>query len=310
MPMRVFLAALGLLVGTLHAKSTPSATAAEFYYRQHDFRQALALWQDVLLRDPDNYNARVRVAELSLWTEGHGTLAERMRPALDAKSKLSPDARALLKRKFWELQTVFLTDQAQNLYYQGKHRAERGDARGAWDFLNQAAVLDRGQFLILRERARMEKALGEFDQFYETLRQAAKSYPYDSSNTTDLAEAHLRAKSPTAALETLRGLETPLNASQTILYAVALADSGAGASVLPTLRSLAVSRAGKPSPQPVVYYALAQVLALTPGNEVESKKWLERFIQALPTDTPPAAAWDPFHLPERLADARRSLGRG
>jgi tetratricopeptide (TPR) repeat protein len=303
------LAAVGLLGGALYAKTNPSATAAEFYYRQYDFRQALPLWQDVLLRDPENTQARMRVAEMSLWTEGRGTLAERMRPALDAKSKISPENKALLKRKFWELQTVFLTDQAQNLFYQGKHRAERGDTRGAWDVLNQAAALDRGQFLILRERARLEKSLGEYAPYYETLRQAAKSYPYDSSTVTDLAEAHLHAKNPGAALEALQALENSLDFTQTVLYAVALADSGAGASVLSTLRTLANGRASKSSLPPIVYYSLAHVLASMPGSEAESKKWLEQFLQAVPAASVTATTWDPFHLQERIADARRSLAR-
>jgi hypothetical protein len=299
--------ALGVACGALFAKPSPSATAAEFYYRQHAFALSLPLWQEVLAREPENAQAVVRVAEMSLWTEGRAGIADRFRPALDSKSKLSAEARTQLKRKLRELQSVFLTDQAQNLYYQGRHRAERGDTRGAWESISQAAVLDRGQFLILRERARLEKSLGEYDPYYETLRLAAKSYPYDPELTTQLAEAHLRAKSPTAALEVLRGQDAELDAPQTVLYAIALADSGAGSSLLPTLRTLA-NRQGKAAPNPVVYYSLAQVLSMTPGNEAEAKKWFERFIESVPASTTPTG-WDPFHVPERLADARRSLRR-
>lgn len=296
-----------LCSAAVFGKASPAvSSAAEYYYRLHDFQQALPLWEAALARDPDNAVALMRVGEMLLWTEGRAALADRFRPAIEKRDQV-PATRIALKDKLRELQTTFLTDRAQILFLQGRHRASRGDLKGAWDCLSQASDLDRGQFSILSDRARLEKGLGLFDQYYQSLRLAVKSYPYDDATLTALAEAHLAFQNPKGTLETLQAVDAAPDPSRKTLLAVAMADAGDGVQALPLLRSLAGFKAGRCA-VPVACHALARVLSNTPGSEAESRRWFERFVASVPGETA-STAWDPYRLPERLADARKQLAR-
>ncbi len=293
---------VGLLLGpTLFAKENPSTVStAEYYYRQGDYRQAYPLWVNVLERSPENLNAFIRVAELMLWQEGRAKIPDRFRLRLESPG-LNREERQLLKAKFWQIQIAFLTDAAQNLYFQGKHRLERGDFAGALENLQRASEADKGQFLILRDRAHVEFQLGQWGPYYETLKLAQRSYPYDPQVRYLLAEAHLLNRDTTSTLELLKSSDPVIDPKEKTLLAVALSDSGARTQALPVLRGLATSLREKVSP--VIFYLLGDVLFANTATRSEGRRYLEKFVAAQSIPAP----WDPFHLSERLSEAKRLL---
>lgn len=210
--MRMIFSILFLSAAGLAKPGNPLVSAAEFYYQQNDYPRALAHWEKVLEAEPYNVNAICRVAELGLWIEGRGQVADRFLTVLEKTPlRLPRESRTFLKNKFLELQTRFRSDQAQNLYLQAKHRRQRGDLRGALDLLERASQQDRGQFEVLRERARVERQMGSTDQAHETLRLAMRSYPYDPATVTMLADTLLQQKDYKGAVELFDTTEVALS---------------------------------------------------------------------------------------------------
>lgn len=293
-----------LIAGSVFAKSVPPIAAAEYYYRQDDYSQSLKLWRQVIDVEPDNLLAIVRVAELSLWTEGRSALPEQFGPLLgDPARRFSRETRTLLKRRYWELQNSFLTDQAQNFYLQGKHRLDRGDGAGALGLLNQAANADRGQFAILRLKADTEKSLGYWNLYYQSLRAAVRSYPYDGKTLADFAEAHFYFKNYNETIEILKSWDGPMESDLKALYGMALNEVGNYAAAAGLLKGLVAK--GKTDPPPVVYFALGMSLVGTPGSEAEGRRWLLRFVETAAEPT----GWDPYRITERLVEVRRLLAQ-
>ncbi len=296
--------ALSLIMGAALAKPAPPVAAAEYYYRLDDYPQSLKLWRQVISVEPENVLAIIRVAELSLWTEGRSGIAEQFGAYLeDPARRFSRENRSLLKRRYWDLQNRFLTDQAQNLFLQGKHHFDRGDAVGALGLLNQAASIERGQFAILRLKADTEKLLGYWNLYYQSLRAAVRSFPYDARTLADFAEAHFYFKNTSEAIEILKRWDGPMESDQKALFGMALNESGEHAAAAILLKGL-VGKGKQPSP--VVYFALGIALFETKGSEVEGRRWLTRFIE---TAAEPVG-WDPYRITERLVEVRRLLSRG
>lgn len=291
------------LLTSLHAANAPVPTsAAEYYYRHHEYAEALPLWKEVAAREPANLTALLRVAEMTLWLEGRDALVQPFQRFLSQKG-LSPQTRRLARTRLLELQSTFLTDKAQGLFFQAKHRAERGDRAGAKECLNQASELDPGQFPILSLRAELEKEAGEFENYYQSLQAAVKSVPYDSAAVWGLALAHLAFKEPIAAVRALREVEAPNTLARKTVWAVALADAGQNSQALAVLKPLLV-----PLPQkgisPVAFFAMAQALE-TAGSKDEAALWYRRFLAA--PDILKSLDWDPFRLQDRAAEARKKL---
>lgn len=281
-----------------------SSLAAEYYYQLQDYTQALPLWNQVLEKDPDNTAAISRVAELTLWAQGRAGLPDFFQSVL-SKSKLSKESRALLKAKYFDLQSLFLNEAAQNFFLQAKHRLDRGDLSGALESLSRAASGDKGQFLILRQKALVEKRLGNWDAFAQTLRLAHRSYPYDPATVLDLAESQLYSKQYDALLEMLTQAEGLPGVTLSTLQLVALVDSGESTSALPLLRGFVAQRALSAVP-PVVFFVLAEACRLNGAPLTESRRWYRRFQESVPPSET-LAAWDPYRLQERLEEARKYL---
>jgi tetratricopeptide (TPR) repeat protein len=274
--------------------------AADHYFKQQDYRQAFPLWQRVLKEDPENPIAVAHVAELTLWFQGRSGVPDLFLGVLE-KSKLSRPQQNQLKQKYWDLQTGFLSDAAQNLYWQAKHRIARGDLPGALRALEGASDKEPGQFLILRQKAGVERRLGAVDAYFQTLRQVFRSYPYDPATRLDWVEALLYQKQYAALLQALER-EGPLTPSYEALRLIALVDSGDWSSALHPLRTLSKTSSKL---SPVLYYALADAIRQT-GNSAECRRWYEKFLSKVVVPEG-EAVWEPYRIAERVAEARRYL---
>ncbi|MBY0371601.1 hypothetical protein K2X33_13015 [bacterium] len=260
---------LSLAVSAQAATPSPTAFAASYYLEQGEYEQALPLWRKLLLADPANQVVFVRVAELQFFVEGRAGLVELFETAI-TREKIAP---ATLKRKLRELQSLFVSDKAQNLYLQGKQRESLGDWKGAWESFRRGATADPGQWSLLVARARAERHLGYREAYYQTLQEAQRSFPWDPEQREELALSHYYFRDFDAALALSRGSESLASRSVT---ALALAESGQVALALPLLRSLASQQGVTPS-----VFAVLSEIARKQGLEEENRHWSARFLQAL-----------------------------
>ncbi len=273
--------------------------AAEYHYQHHSFAHSLELWEKSLAREPDNVLAAVRVGELAFWVSGRAAMMAHFKNVLAAVPPLSQESRNVLKKHFWGLQNLFAQDKSQQAFLQGRHRAEIGDWKGAWEQFNRAASLDPAQFSVLFERARAEKQLSLFERHRQTLVAAVDSYPYHSELIAELAEAHLNARAPAIALEVLNKVEGPPTPQQRVLTAMALLETGAPGPALGMLRSL-LQQPGVHFP-PIVFYGVGKALMQTERDAGEVARWYRKFLSHRP-ESAPVAGWDPFRYEERVSE--------
>jgi len=283
------------------------ALAAEYYFSHHDYRQSLDLWSEILKRDPINEKALVRTSDLKLLLEGRASARDALLSVLDNPALfLSTDARKVLRDRLSILQNAFLTDEGQATYLQALPKIKRGDCAGALGLLNQAAIQEKGNVRVLREKARCELHQGLYVKYYATVQQAHENNPFDLEILDGLleAEAYYREYPKIIALarkypDDFRSLR------QKMAYGIALVETGEDAAAVPLLQS--VVEAQKSSVvSPIVLYALGRAFAKKPDTKAEAIGYLDRFlISGSRPEFLLVDGWDPYHSPERLEEAQK-----
>jgi len=281
--------------------------AAEFYSTQHDFARAYPLWQGVLKSEPSQLTAVLRVAELNLLFASRREARETLLGFLDEhRERLTPLARRQIREKNSQLQSTFLTDEGQSQYYQGVSKAGARDYDGALALLAQASAFEVGNLRILKEKARCERAQGQWQRLYETLKTAGTTDPYDASVREQLMEAHIHFRDFPQALALHKvGADTLNSARQRMAYGVALFESGAADEARQALEPLLEQGGYAGAPHPIVYFALGRVLSGKAGFEAVAASYLERFETLVSApDLRFIDGWDPYQTDTRLAEAR------
>ena len=290
------------------ASPDPVATAAEFYYCKQSYRQALQLWRKVLVREPTNLGAALRVAELTLLFEGRGPEKDFLLKFYSTtQAQLGVVARETLENRFGALQGMFLTDEGQSDYLQALSHARYNDCSGAAAFLAQAAQLEPGNIKVLREKAACERKLGSYNTLYETLDLAVDTYPFDSRVVDNFVETDSYFGQYAKVLGFLQKypeMRSSMRASTA--YAVALAETGDVSAV----RSLQAFIAQEKSAgvHPVVLFELGKLLASRPDSAGEATLYLERFgLAAAHPENTTIESWDPYRCAEKKDEAARLL---
>lgn len=268
----------------------PLTFAAGYYFDRGSYERALPLWRSLLQQEPANLAILFRVAELQLFLEGRTGVVPLFQTVY---SEATPANRLLLRTRLQEIQSWFLSDRAQNAFLQAKQRASLGDWASALENLRTAASADPGQFLVLREKARIERKLSRWDAYYRTLQEAHAALPWDPVNRAELAEAHLYFRDYAAALELARTADDPGSLRWREITAIALADSGDTAAALPLLRALT---SGRTPVRPAVY-ATQAALAQAEQRADEARRLWARFAAASGKGV--SEAWDPYRTAER-----------
>jgi len=282
-----------------------SAQVADYYYSRHAYAQALPLWQELARRQPSSITANLRVTELKLLVEGRDAARTWLKDFTVREAHgLSVDSRRLVEQRLTEIQDRFLTDEGQSLYYQAKLRIRRQDCDGALPLLAQSQATEKGNLILVRERAQCEKTLRKFEPYFESLVSLYEANPLSRETQEDLAEASLYFRQPDRAIrvfETRLG-GVPSSPYARLLYGIALLEKGKTSSAQLLLEPL-VTKSRRSSLSPVVYFGVGKIHALK-GDRATAVENLERFLTSA---TPSENEWDPFHLEERQGEARRLL---
>jgi tetratricopeptide (TPR) repeat protein len=301
----------GFLVGRSLFALAPSdslSIAAEYYFSRQDYNQSLALWSEVLKRRPDNLSAVYRVAELKLMFQGRVASRDVILGFLaGAGRNLNSDARRDIKLKLGELQSTFVTDDGQSVFLRALPKIRHGDCQGAMALLVQAAGAEGGNLRVLQEKARCEKTLGLYERFYESLRAAFDSDPFDESVRENLFEAYVYNGEMAKVIAMAKEGDSTLSLRERIAYAVALTESGAEAAALPILQNT-IEQEKLTGVPPIVLYALGKAFAAKPDGLAEATSYLERFLGAAarPENTL-INGWDPYRSAEKLEQAKKML---
>ncbi len=285
------------------AATDTSVQVADYYYARYAYRQALPLWLEVARKQPSNLSAVLRVAELKLLSEGREASRNWLRDFLTREGhSMSPESLQVVGARLTDLQETFLTDEGQTLFYQALARIRREDCEGAIPGLIQAINLEKGNIRLTKEKARCEKMLGQFQNYYESLNAIYVAVPLQTQVQEDLAEAHLNFHHPELAVAMFdsrlgESLKTP---RARLIFGLALLEQGKTASAHLILEPLVHGR----EVRPILYYGMGKILSQKTNTRAVAVHYLEQFVASA---KPSTNAWDPYHVEERLADAKALL---
>lgn len=277
------------------------SVAAEYYFHRHDYRQALQLWNEVYRKEPQNTRALLRLAELKLLVEGRESSRDLILTHLKLKNPgLNFDSRRALKERFVQLQQMFSSDSAQSAYLQAKPKILYKDFAGAILLLNQAIALDKGNPLVLKDRAFCELGLQQFEKYRETVRSAYESNPFDPETVERLMEIETFFRNYQAVLEITKNDTDVLHSwKNRQFHAFALMETRQWNEAISFFRRVVDEK--KQATPAIVFYGLGKSLS-EKGDWLEALTHLERFAQStVPT------AWEPFVLAERIDEAKKLI---
>ena len=285
----------------------PLEMAAEYYFSRHDYKEALKLWNKVLDKNPKNVDALMRVSELSLMFGSRELSRKVITDFLDKWSqKITPDQVKLIHSKLKDLQSKFLSDEGQSLYLQATSKMEHKDWERSLELLKQALAQEQGHLEILRQKAICEKQLGNFAEFYATLKQAFEADPYDPQLMEWMSEAHLYFKQFENALTALKGPTKELTTvRQELAFAFASIKTGKVDQAIPILKNLLSRKKGQ-LPD-VAYYALGLALYQKPEAHTEAARYLKLFL-SLRQQHPPTG-WDPYAELVTTTEAKKMIAQ-
>jgi hypothetical protein len=273
-----------------------ASVAAEYYFLHHDYKQALALWEEVYKERPTNTQAITRLAELKLMNDGHLSLREFFLGKLDLQTRKN------LKDRFVAWQSTFVSEEAQSTYLQAKPKLQYKDWPGALILLNQANSLEKGNSSILKDKARCEKMLDQSSRFYETLKSAYEANPFDTDILEELLESHVYFHHYDEAVSiAMKDSERISTLRSKTAFAVALMEKGRHSESWQILKSLADDKSGA---VPIIaYYAMGKNLLGLKMSQPEALQYLEKFTASV-AGAKELPKWDPYRVVERAEDAK------
>lgn len=298
-------AVLWWLVGLAGAApADPLIETAQYYYRKQEYGESLKLWSQALQKKPRDLSRLLKTMELSLLVEGRAVALSRIGSVFpDHLASLSPDDFQLFRKRFSDLQELFLSEEGQANYLQAQSKLEKKDYTGALAHLAQANSLEKEHPLVLKLKAETEMRLGDFRSAAQSWEAAFQANPFDSNIRESFTEALLYFGKADRALETLRkipGERETIRSRQA--EGVALSETGNIVEGMKILRSLA-DREKQWGLNPIVYFWLAKNLPPS-----ANRPWLERYLNAA-TGLDPANGWDPYRNAEHIEEARRLYRR-
>jgi tetratricopeptide (TPR) repeat protein len=305
----VILGGLALWVPRLPAiplAADPLSLAADYYFSRHDYRQAFGLWSEFLRRHPDNVIALTRVCELQVMFEGHAASRATMMKFLGTRGNaLSSDVKKNLKETLSSLQTLFLTDEGQSDFLRALPHVRGKDYQGALGLLDHALTLEKGNVKVLKQKARSEKSLLLFPQFYETIKTAYESDPFDDEIVEGLLEAHVYYQQFAEVAKIYqRDPESISLPRERLALAMALLERGAAREAFPIFQSLVTLE--KPLQiHPIVWFGMGRILSAQADSQTEAATYLERFLGSVSRpESVLVDGWDPYHSNEKAVEAK------
>ncbi len=308
--LAIVLLAVFFITASPKALSAPSdslSLAAQYYYSHHDYPQALGLWSEVLKKDPINTMALLRVCELKILTEGREACRELMLSNLEGPNLRTTESRKFLIERFRDLQKLFLTDEGQTSYLQAVSWVKLKELPRALASFERASQLEKGNASVLREKAKTEKLMGQWDSYLQTCQLAYENDPFDPAVVEETMEvgSYLGNYEKVVSIQH-RSVSTNTIRSQ-IAYAFALVQMGNVTDALPLLQTIAGQ--GKiTSLHPIVWYSLGKLFSQKRDGHSEAVTYLQRFLSS--TARPEnllIEGWDPYRSTDKVDEAKKLL---
>ena len=287
----------------------PIASSAEYYYSRQEFREAYQLWNELLKRQPDNLQALGRVCELKTLFEGRTACRELLKGFLNRReSSLTPDVLDGLRTKILNLESVFVTDEGQTAYLQAMGRVQNKDCPGALKLLTHAFQVEKGNILIARQKARCEKTLQLYDQFYQTIKFANEVIPVDRDLSEQLSETHVYYRQFVSVVERVernKGMFDSLRSR--LAYGISLAELGKDDPALNVLQNL-VDQERQSGVHPIAWFYLGQIFSKKQNSSAVAISYLEKFISSsAQPENNKIDGWDPYRATDRTVEAKKLL---
>ncbi len=287
----------------LAAVSDPLVRASEYYYRNQAYSESLEIWNTISRQNPKQLGAFLSVLELTLWQEGRAALDQRLKEWLEKRGRLGPAERLALSKKLSELQSLFVTDLGQAKFLLAQTPIEQGDWDLALQLLEESAAAERGNILVLFEKARCEKERERWDSYYQTLQRIHSAQPFQASVLGPLAEAHVKNEYYDNAIRLIAAFPPSQRDVRTrVAFAMALLESQQPERARSHFESLLQTERLLPAQRAVVYYGMGQSIYKDKRRRAEALRYLKEFTE-LATELP-ETKWDPYEISDRL---RKSL---
>lgn len=281
---------------------------ADTTYAPQDINPLLEQWKSALKSKPDSVDAVMRVSELELLSEGHEVAQKTLLNFIAEKNEsLTPNSLWKAQKKLVEMQTRFVKDESQSLYFQSLAKVKLQDFSQALSLLNQADQLERGNFRILESKARCERELGQFNNYYETLKSAVQLVWVDQGWRDNLVEAQYYFKDFSDVISWAE-LQTSLVVStrQKIALAMSMIEKGENHKAAIILFQVLDSSRDFGS-NPIVWYGLGRAHRKQ-KNLKPAIRYFEKFLSvAARSKMLTSVGWDPYKTSEKLDEAKQWL---
>lgn len=274
---------------------------ADDYFSQHDYPQALKLWEKFYEAHPESVDAMEKISLLRLMLEGHGAAQKTIVEFLKTNNRscCSQKIQMILR----EVQTKFVKDEAQSLYFQARSKIKLKNFTQSLVLLNQALKIEPGNLLILDLKATCEKTLGLFSKYYDTVKILAEVTLNDRSWTEKLLEAQYHFKDYKEIVNWNEEIQKgPLSNRENLVVGMAYLETQNSKKALGFLRKVLPEKKDKEL-QSVALYGVGKAMKDSYPDSLKYHSYWSKFIQEMNSSKRVSPeGWDPFNTAEKLAE--------
>jgi hypothetical protein len=294
---------LGLSLNSL-AQLPPLAEAAEYYFSKHDYAESLNLWKQVYKLGPTSEEAMSKVAHLELMLEGHEPAEKTVVDFIRRyQNHLADSDLRRLRNLYYEIQTRFIKEEAQSFYFQALAKIKLKDFSKGLTLLNQSQKAEKGNLLIFQAEAQVEKRLGLFSKYYDTLKSGAAFNVFSTSWRDELLEAQYHFKDYSDILEWYESqIKSQLTSRQRLIIGLTLLEKGESRKAVFLLEKLQDNFQDK-GMSSVVWYVLGKVYRENTALSKSFVTYSTKFLNATKSlEIVSEGIWDPYRLAEKRAE--------
>lgn len=278
-----------LSVSVAMATETPKQQADSFY-RNYEFKKALAAWSELFEKSPTNWLYAKQVADLQFLLEGRAKAFETLRTFLPQK----PEA----AKKILELAEIFVSEEAQTHYLQALSKTQIKEWNSALSPVTQAAAIEPTNLKILSLKYDIEKKMELHAQALETLKAIHKIDTVTPKTIERLAESlifHGKFSEAKALLETLDPIRTSNRAKMAL--AVSLWELNKKEEAQELLLEITQNKRAELAHHPVTLWMMYRLALDETGDSKETKSAHKVFLKAsAEEDKVLVDGWDPYRI--------------
>jgi len=282
--------------------------SAEAFYAQNDFPHALDSWKKIYKVNPHSVEAVIRVSDLQLLLDGHESAQKTILEFLsEGREHLSSSQVWIVQQRLLEVQNRFVKDDSQSLYFQAMVKIKLADFNQALPLLNQANQIEKGNSKILESKAQCERELGQYTQYYDTLKTTAELNWINNKVREELLEAQYFFRDFSDIIQWSQSqINSNMSLRQKTVISLAKLEKAENQDSVRAFLQIIEGAKGRPV-NPMIWYGLGRCYRKM-ENVGAATKYFEKFVsmtaksQVIATQT-----WDPYRTAEKLEDAKQWL---